>query len=75
MVTMDDEIDKFVTAIYGANYGRALAQRISIPVGVVMHLKELCFKFDYRNKCNVLPDSSMLSDIDISQLFFFEEHL
>ena len=43
MGTSDYEIDKWITDVHGANYVRALAQIISIPVGVIMHLKELRF--------------------------------
>ena len=39
----DDDIEKFITAVYGATSGRALAQNIYIPVGFIMHLKALYF--------------------------------
>ena len=68
MGTANCDIDKFITAIYGANSGRALSQNISIPVGIVMHLKVLCFELYYRNKCNDLPDAATIAYIYIAQL-------
>ena len=68
MSTTDDEIDKFVTAVHGANTGRANAQRISIPVAVIMHMKALRFELDDRNKCNALPDADILAGITVPQL-------
>ena len=68
VVTTDDDIDKFIATVHGENSGRALAQMISIPVGVIMHLKALCFELKNRNKCDVLPDATMIAAIDISQL-------
>ena len=41
--TTDYYIDKFVTAVDGANFGRALAQRNSIPVGVLILIKAVFF--------------------------------
>ena len=70
MVTIDDDVDTFVTTDHGEKYGWALAQRISIPVGVLMHLKVLHFKLDDRNKCDSLPDAAMLAAIDKAQIFF-----
>ena len=70
MVTTDDDIDTFITTDRDKKYGWALAQRISIPVGVLMHLKVLHFKLDDRNKCDSLPDAAMLAAIYISQLIF-----
>ena len=70
MGTTYDNINKFVTSVHGANSGRALAQSISIPVGVIMHLNVLRFELDDRNKCDAVPGAVMLADIDISQLFF-----
>ena len=68
MGTTDDDIDKFITAVHGAKYVRALAQSVYIPVGVIIHLKSLCFELDDRNKCDALPDISMLTSIYIAQL-------
>ena len=68
MRTTDDDIDKFIAAVHGANSGRAFFQRISIPVGVIMHLKALRFELDGRNKCDVLPDAEIFAYIDIADL-------
>ena len=43
MRTTDYDIDKLITNVHVANSVRALAQRIYIPVGVIMHLKALHF--------------------------------
>ena len=43
MVTTDDDIDELITAVHGANSGRAFAQRIFILVGAIMPLKSLHF--------------------------------
>ena len=64
--TANDDIDTFITAVRGANSG--CNPRISIPVGVLMHLKVLCFEFYYRKRLDALSDVSMLEVIDISQL-------
>ena len=68
MGTTDDKIDKFITTVHGKNYGRALAQMISVPVGGIMHLKVLHFELDERNKCDALPDAEILEAIYIAQL-------
>ena len=44
MEISDDDIDKFITTVHGANSGRALAQKISIIFGVIIHLKALRFE-------------------------------
>ena len=48
VVTTDDDINKFIATVHGENSGRALSQRIYIPVGVIMHLKALHFELDDR---------------------------
>ena len=68
MVTIDDDIDKFIAAVHGTNFGPALAQSISIPVGLIIHLKTLRFELDDRNKWDELLDAEMLPYIDIAQL-------
>ena len=68
--TTDYGIDKFITAVHGENYGRSLSQRISIPVGVIMHLNALRFELDDRNNYDALPDTAMIVAIDIEQLIF-----
>ena len=50
MGTTDDNIDKFITPVHCDNSGRVLYQRISIPVGVIIHLKAQRFELDDRNK-------------------------
>ena len=45
---IDDEIDKFITTVYGKNSGRELDQRIYITVGTIMHLKALRSELDDR---------------------------
>ena len=67
---IDDDIDKFTTAVHGTNSGRTIAQSIYIPVVVIMHLKALRFELDDRNKFNSLPDAAMLAAICIAQLIF-----
>ena len=44
MEISDDDIDKFITTVHGANSGRGLAQKISILFGVIIHLKALRFE-------------------------------
>ena len=66
--TTDDKIDKFITTVRGKNYGRALAQMISVPVGGIMHLKVLHFELDERNRCDDLLDAEILEAIYIAQL-------
>ena len=57
MGTTNDDIDEFITDIHCVNSVGALDQSISIPVGIVMHLKSLHFEFYARNKCDTLPDA------------------
>ena len=54
MRTTDDDIDKLISSIHGANCGRALSQRIYIIVGAIMHPKALHFELNDRNKCYAL---------------------
>ena len=69
------DIDAFITAVNGAKSGRALAQIISIPVGVIMHMKVLRFELYDKNKCDALPDEVMLVAIDITQNFIIMNFL
>ena len=62
------DIDAFITAVNGAKSGRALAQIISIPVGVIMHLNALHFELDDRNNCDALPGAEILAVVDIAQI-------
>ena len=73
MGTTHDDIDKFITAVHGANSVRALDQKIFIPVGIIMHVKVLCFELYDRNKWNSLPDAATLADIDKAQLILTKD--
>ena len=70
METTYDDIDKFITTVYGTNSVRALARSISIPLGVIMHLKALCFELDDRNRCDTLSDAEMLAAINTVHTLF-----
>ena len=61
--TTDDKIDKFITAVHGTKFRRALDQRISITVDVIKNLEALCFELYDRNKCDALPNAAMLAAI------------
>ena len=50
----NDDIDKLITAFHGETYGITLAQRISIPVVIIMHIKALCFELYDRNNLYAL---------------------
>ena len=69
----DDDIYKFITAAHGAKSGRALAKRIFIPLGVIMHLKALRFELDDTNKFSALLDAAMIAYIYIPTTCY-EEH-
>ena len=49
MGTTDDDIDKFTTVFHDPNFEKVIAQRIFIPVCIIIHLNA-----DDRNKCDNL---------------------
>ena len=68
MGTTDDDVDKLTTAVNGKNSVRHISQRISIPVGVIIQLKALCFELYDRNKCDDLPDTAIIAAIYTAHL-------